>query len=126
MSHESIPFSTAVSNCRIDATHRKGRIGKWQPRKQPRNQRRKPRRPPRRPRRKSNGLNNQKGNTLGGRSKAFPLVFWAEKKSTHCGATMCRAMNLPKPALAAVIRLIRQNCEIAARAHDIVDFRRKG
>jgi hypothetical protein len=103
MSHESIPFSTAVSNCRIDATHRKGRIGKWQPRKQPRNQRRKQRRQPRRPRRKSNGLNKPKGNTLGGRLKAFPLVFWAEKKSAHRERPSRRTLKLLKPALEAVI-----------------------
>ncbi len=69
-------------NCRIDATHRKGRIGKWQPRKQPRNQRRRrPRRPQKRPRRKSSGSNNPKGNTHRGTLKSVPLGVFAEKKS---------------------------------------------
>jgi hypothetical protein len=109
MSHESIPFSTAVSNCRIDATHRKGRIGKWQPRKQPRSQQRKPRSQPRRPRKRSNGLNKQKGNTLGGRLKAFPLVFGAEKKSAPREMTMRRMMKSLKPALGKAIRRIQRN-----------------
>ena len=95
-------------NCRIDATHRKGRIGKWQPRKQPRNQRRRrPRRPQKRPRRKSSGSNNPKGNTQGGRLKAFPLVFLRENSQplaeiAHCGA------NPLKPAQQAAIRDIPQ------------------
>src|SRR5579862_8283596 len=68
--------------CRIDATHRKGRIGKWQPRKQPRNQRRRqPRRPPRRPPRKSSCSYKPKGNTQGGRLKAPPLVFLREENN---------------------------------------------
>jgi hypothetical protein len=67
--------------CRIDATHRKGRIGKWQPRKQPRNQRRRqPRKPPRRPPRKSSCSYKPKGNTQGGCLKASPLVFLGEEK----------------------------------------------
>src|ERR1700685_2066989 len=109
MSHESIPFSTAVSNCRIDATHRKGRIEKWQPRKQPRSQQRKTRSPPRRPRKRSNGLNKTKGNTLGGRSKAFPLVFGAEKKSARREMIMRRLMRSLKPALGKAIRGIQRN-----------------
>jgi hypothetical protein len=109
MSHESIPFSTAVSNCRIDATHRKGRIEKWQPRKQPRSQQRKPRSPPRRPRKRSNGLNKTKGNTLGGRSKAFPLVFAAEKKSVRRVTKMHGMEKSLKPALGEAIRRIQRN-----------------
>src|ERR1700733_9717403 len=80
MSHESIPFSTAVSNCRIDATHRKGRIEKWQPRKQPRSQRRKPRSQPRRPRKRSNGLNKQKRQHSRGTLKSVPLSVWGGEK----------------------------------------------
>src|SRR3984957_3714583 len=109
MSHESIHFSTTVSNCRIDATHRKGRIGKWQPRKQPRSQQRKPRSPPRRPRKRSNGLNKPKGNTLGGRLKAFPLVFGAEKKVARREMTMRRMAKSLKAALGKAIRRIQGN-----------------
>src|SRR5580658_8029807 len=109
MSHESIPFSTAVSNCRIDATHRKGRIEKWQPRKQPRSQQRKPKSPPRRPRKRSNGLNKPKGNTLGGRLKAFPLVFGAEKKSARRERTMHGMSKSLKPAPGKAIRRIHRN-----------------
>jgi hypothetical protein len=115
MSHESIPFSTAVSNCRIDATHRKGRIEKWQPRKQPRSQQRKPKSPPRRPRKRSNGLNKTKGNTLGGRSKAFPLVFGAEKKSALQEMTMRRMAKSLKAALGKAIRGIQRNHKVGAR-----------
>src|ERR1700685_2717086 len=116
MSHESIPFSTAVSNCRIDATHRKGRIGKWQPRKQPRSQQRKPRSPPRRPRKRSNGLNKPKGNTLGGRSKAFPLVFAGEKKPARHRMTMRKLANSLKAALGAAIHGIQGNHKVDARS----------
>src|SRR5579863_6303652 len=64
----------------IDATHRKGRIGKWQLRKQPRRQPRKHprRRRQRRPRRRSSsGLPTQKA-TLRGTHKASPSVFVRE------------------------------------------------
>ena len=70
--HESIHSSTAIQIAAIDATHRKGRIGKWQLRKQPRRHPR--RRPRRKPQRRSNGSTNQKA-TLRGTHKASPSVF---------------------------------------------------
>src|SRR5271166_2962747 len=64
--------------CRIDANHRKGRIGKWQQRKQPRRHPRK-RRPQRRPQRRSSGPSNQRQQyqkaILRGTHSASPSVF---------------------------------------------------
>src|SRR5665213_3221366 len=73
--HESIHSSTAIPCCSIDATHRKGRIGKWQLKRQPRKHLQ--RRPRRKPQKRSKWLFQPTGNTLGGRFKASPLVFLA-------------------------------------------------
>jgi hypothetical protein len=65
-------FNCNIRIAEIDATHRKGRIGKWQLRKQPR--RHPQRRPRRRPRKRSKRVIQPKGNTSGD-AKASPEVF---------------------------------------------------
>jgi hypothetical protein len=60
------------------------------------------------PRRKSSGSNNPKGNTQGGRSKAFPLVFMRVKQNP-LWSRMERISNASKRRTLLMKRGLRTN-----------------